>query len=627
MAKSKRTIQLGLLVCALASVVSSQYLCTNTTTPLAVWEDVPAFSNDPDQTTATSCNSVPGTFGFQYECVEYVDRFFKQLVRSSASAYFQSSALPGTQNSKGFVQFPNGGSTAPEVDDVLVFDEIIDGVHGYGHVAVITSVAPDHVCIIEQNGVAPHGVAALPLATLNGAYQITWTSTFPVSGWVRAPLRIIATLDGAAWPGVAASVSVTSLAGTVMCPSTGHAGGVTYSINAPSGAHNLPNGTKVPDRTINYTLHQNGIADNNALPEGSYALSYLSGGPPNSSFVGVSPSSTQNLVSDGSVTFTMEFASLSPPPLPTWTKKCSPPALQKGSFAAMAYDSVHAQTVLFGGYTPSTNLVSQETWVWDGTSWTELFPANVPPARTSHAMAYDAGHGQVVMFGGAVGGAAVSATIANDTWVWDGTNWTQKFPAKSPSPRLHAAMVYDTALQRILLIGGTDGLSHAFAQTWSWDGTNWSTLAAPPVARSEFSAAYDPIRHQTVIFGGSNPGGYLSDTEVFDGTTWTSLSPLPSPPTPRLDDGLAFDSALGQTVLFGGAGPLNTPAYNDTWTWNGSSWMHVTPGTSPQPGRSAHAIAYDAARSQVVVFGGLNSAGGLTDTWVYGGTTTTSCQP
>ena len=31
-------------------------------------------------------------------------------------------------------------------------------------------------------------------------------------------------------------------------------------------------------------------------------------------------------------------------------------------------------------------------------------------------MAYDAAHGQVVMFGGFTGG-----TVLNDTWIWDGT--------------------------------------------------------------------------------------------------------------------------------------------------------------------------------------------------------------
>jgi hypothetical protein len=42
-------------------------------------------------------------------------------------------------------------------------------------------------------------------------------------------------------------------------------------------------------------------------------------------------------------------------------------------------------------------------------------------------MAYDAARGQVVLFGGYDGSGYL-----NDTWVWDGTNWVQKFPATVP---------------------------------------------------------------------------------------------------------------------------------------------------------------------------------------------------
>jgi hypothetical protein len=47
-------------------------------------------------------------------------------------------------------------------------------------------------------------------------------------------------------------------------------------------------------------------------------------------------------------------------------------------------------------------------------------------ARAGHAMAYDAARGQVVLFGG------WDRSYSNDTWVWDGTNWVQKFPANAP---------------------------------------------------------------------------------------------------------------------------------------------------------------------------------------------------
>ena len=225
---------------------------------------------------------------------------------------------------------------------------------------------------------------------------------------------------------------------------------------------------------------------------------------------------------------------------------CSPPGPQPGYFAAMAYDSVRGQVVLFGGGTVSGSDLNQ-TWIWNGANWIQLSPANKPPARSAHAMAFDAAHGQVVLFGGAVGGV-----ISNDTWVWNGVTWTQMFPTTKPPARLHAGVVFDTTLQKVLLIGGSNGSPTGFADTWAWDGANWTQLASAPFGRSNFGLAYDTVRHQTVVYGGQNNGAYVSDTLLFDGTTWTDISGGPTPL--RQDDRMVFDVALGEAVLFGGSG-------------------------------------------------------------------------
>ena len=39
-------------------------------------------------------------------------------------------------------------------------------------------------------------------------------------------------------------------------------------------------------------------------------------------------------------------------------------------------------------------------------------------------MAYDAATGTVVLFGG----RASDGLVFNDTWVWDGATWTKQFP-------------------------------------------------------------------------------------------------------------------------------------------------------------------------------------------------------
>jgi hypothetical protein len=63
--------------------------------------------------------------------------------------------------------------------------------------------------------------------------------------------------------------------------------------------------------------------------------------------------------------------------------------------------------------------------------WTQVTTASSPSARYTHAMAYDSVRGKVVMFGGNDGSG--TSGHFNDTWEYDGVNWTQVTTAISPS--------------------------------------------------------------------------------------------------------------------------------------------------------------------------------------------------
>ena len=104
--------------------------------------------------------------------------------------------------------------------------------------------------------------------------------------------------------------------------------------------------------------------------------------------------------------------------------------------------------------------------------------------------------------------------------------------------------------------------------------------------------------------------------------TWTQLSPASSP-SAREDHRMAYDAARGQVVLFGGFG--SSGFLGDTWVWDGSNWTQKTPASSP-PARELHAMAYDAARGQVVLFGGYGSQA-FGDTWVWDGSNWTQRTP
>jgi hypothetical protein len=54
---------------------------------------------------------------------------------------------------------------------------------------------------------------------------------------------------------------------------------------------------------------------------------------------------------------------------------------------------------------------------------------------------------------------------------------------------------------------------------------------------------------------------------------------------------------------------------SDAWAWDGTDWTELS-GPTPGP-RRAGGVAYDAARDEMVVFGGLRDSDQyLGDTWV-----------
>ena len=113
--------------------------------------------------------------------------------------------------------------------------------------------------------------------------------------------------------------------------------------------------------------------------------------------------------------------------------------------------------------------------------WTQVTTPlpNTPSARNAHAMAYDSVWGKTVMFGG----DSTSGSF-NDTWEYDGVNWTQISTASSPSARSSHAMVYDSVRGKVVLFGGYDNVVGRVNDTWEYDG------GAPPVVYPSSAVSY-----------------------------------------------------------------------------------------------------------------------------------------
>ena len=303
-------------------------------------------------------------------------------------------------------------------------------------------------------------------------------------------------------------------------------------------------------------------------------------------------------------------SSLAVTPVPTWmlTSPTASPSFRQSP--AMTYDAATGQILLFGGIDGSGNYLN-DTWTWNGLTWTQLSPANSPGAREMASMVYDPATGNVILFGG-YGPVSGSGAVLGDTWLWDGSTWTQVSPGSSPAPREGASIDYDANSRAVLLFGGTDGSGDYFQDTWTWDGSNWSRQSPSnyPPARDLAGMAYDAVSGQTVLFGGANSGGTFNDTWTWDGANWTEQTPLAMPDS-RVAPAMVYNAATGTVVLFGGQNE------NDTWVWNGSGWvLQAIPAPAVNTADTPVA-AYNSGSQEIVLLQAANG-GSNEGTWQMG---------
>jgi hypothetical protein len=258
----------------------------------------------------------------------------------------------------------------------------------------------------------------------------------------------------------------------------------------------------------------------------------------------------------------------------TWTQRTPAHVPPPRTSQQMAYDQRSGQLLMFGG----SAIVSGEladTWAWNGSDWLALQPSVSPPSRDSAAFAYDPATGQIVMFGGIEQVFHPNGfAIRNDTWTWNGTTWTQQHPAVSPPATEGASMAYDPSIGKLVLFGGL-GVP---GDTWAWNGSNWSRLNLPssPPARVGAALALDHGAGDVILSGGATTlGTGFSDTWALDGA-WTQLHPGTAAP-PMSGAGIATDPGTGHLVLFGGSNPGGSLS-NQTWVWGP---LTITPGPLP----------------------------------------------
>jgi hypothetical protein len=259
-----------------------------------------------------------------------------------------------------------------------------------------------------------------------------------------------------------------------------------------------------------------------------------------------------------------------------------------------------------------------------GVDWRQLaVDSAAPPPRRDHTLAADDEGKQLILFGGRnAGGTALS-----DTWLFDRSEgtWTA-VDAPGPEPRFGHVVAVDQAARTLYLFGG-QAADVFYNDSWVFDArerawTRIDTGDSPlPTPRYGLSAVLDDEGHLIVSHGFTFEGRF-DDTWSLDVMTgqWTDVSPPEGEARPlkRCLHEAFWDTPSSRMLLFGGCSSGFGPCpQGDLWSFDPTTrtWTELSPSSAPSA-RSNPSLAYDRARKQSILFGGLTEAGYGADLWL-----------
>jgi hypothetical protein len=293
-------------------------------------------------------------------------------------------------------------------------------------------------------------------------------------------------------------------------------------------------------------------------------------------------------------------------------------------------------------------------------AWTHVTISGGPATGQPDKPVYDPATNRLIVFGGNGNGPCCSAL--NQVWVVRNANgiggtpyWQQLQPLGDPNsnppypqPRTGHSTVYDQANNRLIVFGGGQTNSFAFAvrfnDVWVLQNANgvgtpqWQQITPAsgpaPAARERQKAVYDPATNHMIIFGGGNNGIMDVPADVWVLTNangigiggpsqWIQTVPEGgNAPVRRQGFGTGYDPATNRMMVFGGC----CFQLGDLWVLSnanttGATWQRIAQA-SPTPGaRSDFASGYDPRTNRFLVIGGINSnrTAELNDFWVLSG--------
>ena len=214
---------------------------------------------------------------------------------------------------------------------------------------------------------------------------------------------------------------------------------------------------------------------------------------------------------------------------------------------ASSQNGLQTAALYFGGYAsdPASNATEQ----YDGSSWTSK--NNLNTARYSGA---GAGTTTAALYSG---GFANPSTLQSAVEEWDGTNWSTQ-PNSLSTARVNCG---GCGLQTAAVVFGgvTPSPGTPLTNTEEYDGSSWTNGGAMPTGRSHFAGAGVGIQTAALAAGGNTaaPASYTDSSVEYGGTSWTAGGTLL---TGANNGGGA--GTLSDAIIFGGATAPGAPNYN-----------------------------------------------------------------
>ncbi len=217
-----------------------------------------------------------------------------------------------------------------------------------------------------------------------------------------------------------------------------------------------------------------------------------------------------------------------------------------------------------------------------------------------------------------------------------------------PTARGEHGAVLDADRNRILVHGGNLAfpiecrpMTEITDELWAFDLAcqSWTQLTATggPGLRARHGMVAAADGQSAYLFGGrvqAGGGGYENFADVwqldFATLEWTEIATTGEAPTPRSHPAIAHDAARDRLIVFGGntsTGGLTITGTDDTWALDLTSgaWTRIAEASAPTP-RYAHAFAHQG--DTFYVFGGSPDFDGpfANDVWALDLTTDTWSQ-